>query len=90
MIHTLTIISVIIVALVVVILVLYLVLIIFHLWRGGNKLEKLAGGLQKIRDDLAPLDSKVEVINGALTQLNGGLASVDNHMINIAKVLKLV
>lgn len=90
MIHTLTIITVIIVALVVLILVGYLLLIIFHLWRGGNRLEKLAGGLQKVEQDSAPLKEKVEIINGALTQLHGGLLSVDGHFINIAKVLKLV
>jgi len=90
MIHTLTIITVVIVALVVLILVLYLVLIIFHLWRGANTIQKLAGGLQKIEQDTAPLKEKVEVINGALTQLNQGLGSVDGHLVNIAKVLKIV
>lgn len=90
MIQTLTIITVIIVALVVLILVMYLLLIIYHLWRGGNHLEKLAGGLQKVENDAAPLKEKVDIINGALTQLNQGLGSVDGHMVNIAKVLKLV
>jgi len=90
MIHTLTIITVVIVALVVLILVLYLVLIIFHLRRGGTRLEKLVGGLEKIENDAAPLSGKVEVINGALTELHKGLGSVDGHLITIAKVLKLV
>lgn len=90
MIQTLTYITVAIVALLVLILVLYLILIIFHLYRGANKLKALAGGLQKIAADTAPLKEKVEVINGALTSVRDGLGSVDGHLITIAKVLKLV
>lgn len=90
MIHTLTIITVVIVALVVLVLVTYLVLIIFHLWRAANRVEKLVGGLKKIEQDTLPLKEKVDIINGALTQLNKGLGSVDGHLVNIAKVLKLV
>ena len=44
----------------------------------------------KIQDDTGPLEEKVDVINGALKQLNGGLSSVDSHLVSIAKVLKLV
>ena len=90
MIKILTIITVAIVALVVLLLVVYLLLIIFHLWRSANTIQKLAGGLQKIEQDTAPLSDKVEIINSALTKLNQGLGSVDGHLINIAKVLKLV
>ena len=90
MIQILTYITVVIVALVVLILVIYLILTIFHLRRAGNHLQKLAGGLQKIADDTAPLKGKVNTINGALLQLLSGLGSVDNHLITIAKVLKLV
>ncbi len=86
----LTYITVIIVALVVLILVIHLVLIIFHLWRGANRLKQLVGGLQKIADDTDPLQNKVEIINGALSQLNSGLKSVDGHLVSIAQVLKLV
>lgn len=86
----LTMITVVLVAVVVVVLVVYLLFIIYHLWRAGNHLEKLAGGLQKIEDDTAPLKEKVDIINGALTQLVGGLGSVDGHLVSIAKVLKLV
>ena len=90
MIKILTIITLVLVALVVLLLVIYLLLIIFHLWRSANTIQKLAGGLQKIEHDTAPLKDKVEIINGALSSLNQGLGSVDGHLINIAKVLKLV
>ncbi len=79
-----------IVGLVVLVLVIYLVLIIVALRRAGTHLEKLAGGLQKIVDDTAPLPDKLGTINGALSQLLGGLTSVDGHLVGIAKVFKLV
>tara|TARA_B100000287_G_scaffold403993_1_gene426257 strand:+ start:279 stop:554 length:276 start_codon:yes stop_codon:yes gene_type:complete len=87
---TLFIATIIIVTLLVLVLVIYLVLIIIALRRAGTHLKGLAGGLQKIQDDTGPLEEKVDVINGALKQLNGGLSSVDSHLVSIAKVLKLV
>ena len=82
--------TLIIVALLVLVLVVYLILIIIALRRAGTNLLNLAGGLQKIVDDTEPLAGNLGTINGALTQLNGGLSSVDNHLVDIAKVLKLV
>ncbi len=87
---TLYIATLIIVGLVVLVLVIYLVLIIVALTRAGTHLENLAGGLQKIVDDTSPLPDKLGTINGALTQLHGGLLSVDSHLVGIAKVFKLV
>ena len=82
--------TVIIVLLVVVVLVIYLILIIVALRKAGTNLEQLAGGLQKIAEDSEPLAEHLGTINGALTQLLGGLSSVDKHLVGIAKVLKLV
>lgn len=87
---TLFIATLIIVVLLVLVLVVYLILIIVALRRAGTHLEGLAGGLQKIADDTDPLGKKVTTINGALSQLQGGLSSVDGHLVAIAKVLKLV
>ncbi len=87
---TLYIATLIVAALIVITLVIYLVLIIIALRKAGTHLEQLAGGLQKIVDDTAPLSDKLGTINGALTQLHAGLASVDNHLVAIAKVFKLV
>lgn len=88
--YTLFIATLIIVGLVVLVLVIYLVLIIIALRRAGTHLKLLAGGLQKIVDNTAPLPNKLETINGALFQLHGGLTSVDKHLVGIAKVFKLV
>jgi hypothetical protein len=82
--------TLVIVGLLVTVLVIYLILIIVALRRAGNQLKTLAGGLQKIVDDSAPLSGKLGTINSALSTLQGGLSSVDNHLINVAKVLKLV
>lgn len=82
--------TLVIVGLVVLVLVIYLILIIIALRRAGNHLEKLAGGLQKIADDTQALEKDLGIINAALTQLLQGLVSVDNHLVAIAKVFKLV
>ena len=81
--------TLIVVGLVVLVLVIYLVGIIIYLFRGAAHLKALAGGLQKIENDTAPLAEKLTTINGALGQLHGGLASVNVHLGAIAKVLKL-
>ncbi len=81
--------TLIVVGLVVLVLVIYLVGIIICLFRGAAHLKALAGGLQKIENDTAPLAEKLTIINGALGQLHGGLSSVNAHLGAIAKVLKL-
>lgn len=81
--------TLVVVGLVVLVLVIYLVGIIIYLFRGAAHLKALAGGLQKIENDTAPLAEKLTTINGALGQLHGGLASVNTHLGAIAKVLKL-
>lgn len=81
--------TLIVVGLVVLVLVIYLILIIVALRRAGTNLQKLAGGLQKIVDDSAPLNHHLGTINGALGSLLEGLVSVDKHLLGIARVLKL-
>ena len=68
---------------------IYLVLIIAALRKAGDNLEELAGGLQQVAQDSQPLADRLGTINAALTQLHGGLSSVDGHLVGIAKVLKL-
>ncbi len=82
--------TLIITGIVVLVLVIYLILIIIALRRAGDHLEQLAGGLQKVADDSQPLAEHLGTIHSALTQLHGGLSSVDHHLVGIAKVLKLV
>ena len=81
--------SVIVAAAIVIVLVVYLVLIILALWRAGNNLAALAGGLQEVVDNTAPLADHLTTINGALGALDEGLDSVDDNLVGVAEVLKL-
>jgi uncharacterized phage infection (PIP) family protein YhgE len=75
---------------VVAVLVFYLVQIIVTLRRAGDHLEKLARGLQAIKDNTQPLPDHLTTINGALGSLHDGLESVDGHLVGVAQVLKLM
>lgn len=81
--------SAIVAAAIVIVLVVYLVLIILALWRAGNHLAALAGGLQEVVDNTAPLADHLTTINGALGALDEGLNSVDDNLVGVAEVLKL-
>ncbi len=74
---------------VVVVLVVYLVGIIIALRRAGDHLAALAGGLQAIIDNTAPLESHLTTINGALSTLDEGLEAVDENLVGVAQVFKL-
>lgn len=86
---TLTLLTLVLVGLVVLVLVVYLVGIILALWTAGTELGKLNDALVRVRDDTAPLGDSVGAINGGLSRLRAGLASVDGHLVGIARVLKL-
>ena len=86
---TLTLITLVIVGAVVLVLVVYLLGIIVALWRAGDELAGLAGVLQKVVADTAPLADHVGFVNGGLSQLRAGLHSVDEHLVGVARVLKL-
>lgn len=81
--------SVIVAAAIVAVLVIYLVLIILALWRAGRHLKALAGGLQQVVDNTAPLEEHLTTINGALNMLDEGLDSVDHNLVGMAEVLEL-
>lgn len=84
---TLGYISLAVVLIVVVVLVIYLLLIIQALRGASNNLHELAGGLEKIAADTAPLPAKLTTINGALEQLLAGLLSVNGHLAAAARLL---
>lgn len=72
-----------------------LVLVAYHLIgiyialkRGADHLEKLAGGLAKVRDDTAPLNEKVDTINGGLKALLPPLLGANSNLAAIVKVAK--
>ena len=74
-------------ALAILVLVAYHLIGIFvALSRGADHLEKLAGGLVKVRDDTGPLNSKVDTINGGLGALLKPLLGANA---NLAAIVKL-
>lgn len=73
---------------IVLVLVVYLLGIIIALWRGKNSLERLAGGLQAIRDDTKPLGGHVQAINGGLSKLLEGLLAVNQDLAAIVRLAK--
>ena len=82
--------SILVAAIVVVALVIYLVAIIIALRRAGDNLQALAGGLQQIVTDSAPLTGHLTTINGALGTLDAGLTSADGHLVGVAEAFELV
>lgn len=64
----------------------HLIGIYFALRKGANHLEKLAGGLVKVRDDTAPLNGKVDTINGGLKALLPPLLGANGNLAAIVKI----
>ena len=71
---------------IVVIVAWHLIGIYLALKRGADHLEKLAGGLVKIRSDTAPLNGKVDTINGGLKQLLPPLLGANSNLAAIVKI----
>ena len=53
-------------------------------------LTAVAGGLQQIVTDSAPLAAHLTTINGALGTLDAGLTSADGHLVGVAEAFELV
>ena len=76
------------VAVVVAVLAGHLILIAAALIRANRSLAKLVGGLEAIRDNTAPLGSDLTAINGAAVALRDGLLAVDEHLREIARLVR--
>ena len=86
MIDILALISLVLVLAIVLIVAYHLIGIFLSLRRGANHLQKLAGGLVKIRDDTAPLNDKVATINAGLSALAPPLLGANANLAAIVKV----
>ena len=86
MLLTLTLITV---ALVVVALAGYLIAIAWALLQAKKSVAAIADGLEVVAGHTAPLPEKLTTINGALTQLLGGLRAADEHLGRTARVFRL-
>ncbi|HEV2109118.1 MAG TPA: hypothetical protein VGR16_12715 [Thermomicrobiales bacterium] len=76
------------VAVIVVVLAGYLVLIALSLLRANRNLDKLAGGLEAVRDNTASLGSDISAINAAAATLNDGLSRIGSHLKGVNQSLK--
>jgi type IV secretory pathway TrbL component len=76
-------------ALVVLALAGYLIGIAVALISTRRSVTAIADGLEAVAGHTAPLPEKLTTINGALTQILGGLRVADGHLGRIAGVFKL-
>ncbi len=76
------------VSVIVVVLAGHLILIAAALIRANRNLAKLVGGLEAIRDNTAPLGADLTTINGAAVALWDGLVAVDEHLREIARLVR--
>ncbi len=76
------------VSVIVVVLAGHLILIAAALIRANRNLTKLVGGLEAVRDNTAPLGADLTAINGAAVALRDGLLAVDEHLQDIAKLVR--
>jgi len=82
----LAVISLVLVLAIVVVAAYHLIGIYLALKHGADHLEKLAGGLVKIRDDTRDLNGKIKTINAGLGDLVTPLMDTND---NLAKVVKI-
>ena len=83
---SLAILTLVLVLTIVVIVAYHLIGIFFALKSGADHLEKLAGGLVKIRDDTAPLNDKIATINAGLSALAPPLLGANENLAAIVTV----
>ncbi len=76
------------VALVVLVLVVYLSGVLIALRRAGDHLQRLHASLEQVAGHTGPFEGKINTINGALQQLESGLAAVDDNLIGIIRVFR--
>lgn len=76
------------VALVVLLLVAYLSAVLIALRKAGDHLERLASSLQRVAGDTEPFENRLDTVNDALRQLEGGLASIDRHLLGALLVFR--
>lgn len=93
MLQLLTILTIAAVAIVVLVLAVFLIAILVTVRRIGGSdssdLGKLAGGLEAVQTQTAPLPQDLTTINGALVALLGHLRAIDDHLSATARALGL-
>ncbi|ETW97738.1 MAG: hypothetical protein ETSY1_21500 [Candidatus Entotheonella factor] len=75
---------------IVLVLVYYLVRTIIALRRAGGHLANVVAALQTTADSSANLEADLTTINGALSTLGDGLGAIDEDLVGVAQVFRLV
>ncbi|MGP1398068.1 MAG: hypothetical protein ACTS3R_21380 [Inquilinaceae bacterium] len=88
MVGFLAVVSLVLVAAIVAAVAYHLIGIYLALRRGADHLEKLAGGLVRIRDNTGDLNAKVDTINGGLSALLEPLAGANGNLAAIVDVAR--
>ena len=83
MIAILAVISVALALVLVAVVAYHLIGIYLALRQGRIHLEKLAGGLRRVRDDTGPLNGKIEAVNTGLSQLARPLLAANGNLARI-------
>ena len=86
MIELLAVLTLVLVLAIVLIVAYHLIGIFLALRKGAGHLEKLAGGLVKIRADTAPLNDKVVTVNGGLSALAPPLLGANSNLAAIVTI----
>lgn len=93
MLTLLTVLTIIATAIVVIVLAVYLIAILVTVRSVGgtesSDLGQLAGGLEAVQQQTAPLPEDLTTINGALVTLRDTLRAVDDHLTSTARALGL-
>jgi hypothetical protein len=90
MIQVLAVVSLVLALAIVLIVAYHLIFIYLALKRSADHLEKLAGGLVKVRDDTRGLNAKVGTINAGLSELVAPLFEANKNLGDIVKVASSV
>jgi hypothetical protein len=86
MVETLAITSIVLVLVVVLVVAYHLIGIFFALRHAAIHLQALAGGLQKVQADTAPLNNKIDTINVGLSALLPPLLAANGNLAKIVEV----
>ena len=80
MIELLTILTAAYAVILVVVLAATLITILYYLRKIGDTLGQIAGGLQVVEQQTAPLGEKIDAINGGLAGIAAGLSGAAGHL----------
>jgi hypothetical protein len=80
--------TLIVIAIVVLALAGYLIAVAAALIRARRNVANLAGGLEAIAGQVAPLGDQLKTTNAALGELLDALGTVDHHLLGVARLLR--